>query len=128
MTDNEIIKEATEAYEQNLSASVYVGDLLRIIKQRGAEISVKNKLLDKAEAEIERLSDKNRKCIYLSDDETTEFCVDGACPKFKTEAMIKAETINAVICRLDKKMQWQSYANWTIVRGFLANIKKEMTE
>ena len=38
MTDNEIIKEATEAYEQNLSASAYIGDLLRIIKERGAEI------------------------------------------------------------------------------------------
>ena len=36
--DEEIILEATEAYEKNLSAGCYVGDLLRIIKSQKAEI------------------------------------------------------------------------------------------
>jgi hypothetical protein len=54
------------------------------------------KKISEQQAEIERLQDRNNKCIYLSDNETTEFCVDGACPKFKTEEMIKAEVINAI--------------------------------
>ncbi len=44
--------------------------------------------INRQKAEIERLQDRNRKCIYLSDEETTEYCVDGPCPKFKTEAQI----------------------------------------
>lgn len=38
MTDNEIIQEATEAIGKNLNAGCYVGDLLRIIKEKKAEI------------------------------------------------------------------------------------------
>ena len=38
MTDNDIIQEATEATEKNLNAGCYVGDLLRIIKEKNAEI------------------------------------------------------------------------------------------
>jgi peptidoglycan hydrolase CwlO-like protein len=38
LTDNEIIKEATEAYNQNLGAGCYVGDLLKIIKHQQMEI------------------------------------------------------------------------------------------
>lgn len=40
-------------------------------------------------AENERLI--SGKCVYLSDDETTEYCVEGICPKYKTETQIKAE-------------------------------------
>lgn len=38
MTDNEIIKEATEAYRQDLDAGCYVGDLLGIITRKNEEI------------------------------------------------------------------------------------------
>jgi hypothetical protein len=38
MTDNEIIREATEALEKNLNAGCYVGELLRIIKKQKSEI------------------------------------------------------------------------------------------
>ena len=34
-------------------------------------------------AEIKRLT--SGKCVYLSDDETTEYCVEGPCPKYNTE-------------------------------------------
>lgn len=40
---------------------------------------------------IKRLADRNRKCIYLSDEETTQYCVDAICTKFKTEEQIKSE-------------------------------------
>lgn len=46
MTDNEIIKEATEAYNQNLGAGCYVGDLLGIISRQNAEIERLQKDLD----------------------------------------------------------------------------------
>lgn len=46
MNDNEIIKEATEALEQNLGAGSYVGDLLNIINRLQAENERLTKLLD----------------------------------------------------------------------------------
>ena len=52
-------------------------------------IQYADKELKKAEAENKRLI--SGKCVYLSDDETTEYCVEGICPKYKTEAQIKAE-------------------------------------
>ena len=54
MTDNDIIQEATEAIEKNLNAGCYVGDLLRIIKEKNAE--------------IERLQKQLKEGIDLSDD------------------------------------------------------------
>ena len=39
MTDIEIIKEATEAYNQNLGTGAYTGDLLNIIKRQTTEIN-----------------------------------------------------------------------------------------
>lgn len=48
-------------------------------------------LINRQMQEIDRLSDRNHKCVYLSDDETTEFCVDGPCPEFKTVGQIKSE-------------------------------------
>ncbi len=59
------------------------------------------KVLAEKTAEIERLIDNlNNKCAYLSDDETTEYCVDGPCPKFKTEAQIRTEAIKEFAERL----------------------------
>ena len=58
------------------------------------------KELQTAKKEIERLSDRSHKCIYLSDDETTEYCVDGPCPKFKTEEQIKVEAFEEFAKRL----------------------------
>ena len=50
LTDAEIIKEATEVYNQNLNAGCYVGVLLRIINRQEQE-------LRKCE-NVERLADK----------------------------------------------------------------------
>jgi len=60
--DEEIILEATEAYEKNLSAGCYVGDLLRIIKSQKATIERQCEaiqqgyvLANEQKTEIERL-------------------------------------------------------------------------
>lgn len=42
MNSEQIIQEATEAIEKNLNAGCYVGDLLRIIKEKNAEIEKLN--------------------------------------------------------------------------------------
>lgn len=74
MTDNEIIKEATESYEQDLDAGCYVGDLLRIINRLEADVMAKEmeyndmleqrnsveRCLETAKAEVERLKEENQ--------------------------------------------------------------------
>ena len=68
MSDEDIIREATEAYERNLGAGCYVGSLLRIIKSKNTEIDIlirkKEALRDEIaeqQAEIERLREENTK-------------------------------------------------------------------
>lgn len=78
-------------------------DALDLINRQKRNLKVLKNRCDNAKAEIERLSDRNHKCIYLSDDETTEYCVDGPCPKFKTETEIKAEAIKEFVERLKGK-------------------------
>jgi hypothetical protein len=101
MTDNEIIKALSICYDYNSSDGCekcpYYGKWLSC-----GELKAKDALdlINRQKAEIERLSDRNHKCIYLSDDETTEYCVDGPCPKFKTEAQIKAEAVKEFAERL----------------------------
>jgi hypothetical protein len=84
-----------------------VEDALDLINRQKAELENQNLEIDilirKKEtlrdeisalsAEVERLKDRNRKCIYLSDEETSEHCVDSICPKFITEEQIKSEAI-----------------------------------
>ena len=62
MSDTEIIKEATEAYNQNLNAGCYVGDLLGIINRQEQEkqnLEIELKAMRGAansyKAEVERL-------------------------------------------------------------------------
>ena len=87
-------------------------------------------IINRQKAEIERLQDRNNKCIYLSDDETTEFCVDGACPKYKTEAMIKAEAIKEFAERLKCRSHRFKTADGIFVDciplGYIDNLVKEM--
>lgn len=100
MTDNEIIQEATEAVEKNLNAGVYVGDLLRIIKEKNAEVEKLNVELvgmrgacesykihyDNAQAEIERL--QNDRIVIQLDDEIL-------LKDFKTEVKKEINTIKS---------------------------------
>ena len=85
----EELKETTEKF--NCQQYVYA-DLSDIIRDKNAE--------------IERLSDRNHKCLYLSDDETTEYCVDGPCPNYKTEAKIRTEAIKEFAERLKEKSEY----------------------
>lgn len=83
-----------------------VAEQEEVIKVRGenSALQLKNSMLQHKNIElqhkIDELQDRNRKCIYLSDDETTEYCVDAICPQFKTEGQIKAEAIKEFAERL----------------------------
>lgn len=88
MTYKEILEEFTSIINvAKFVDSDYATSPLRVEVLEEA-VSLYNLLNE----EIGRLADRNHKCIYLSDDETTNYCVDGPCPKFKTEAQIRAET------------------------------------
>lgn len=63
-------------------------------------IKQQQETINRQQAEIERLSDRNHKCIYLSDEESIEYCVDGPCPNFKIESQIKAEAVKEFAERL----------------------------
>ena len=106
MIDNEIIKAlecCIPSYHKNCNECVYS-------KNKSAGLSVKVcsedmrsdalDLIKRQKAEIERLT--SGKCVYLSDDETTEYCVEGPCPYYKTEAQIRAEAIKEFAERLKK--------------------------
>mgnify|MGYP003520110880 CR=1 FL=1 len=91
MTDNEIIKAA----ECCVFGESCEGCPLEFKDCANIDVSkLTLDLINRQKAEIERLNDNLiNKCIYLSDDETTEYCVNGPCPKFKTEAQITAEAV-----------------------------------
>ena len=55
-------------------------------------------LITRQKADIKKLT--SGKCVYLSDDETTEYCVEGPCPNYKTEAQIKVEAYKEFAERL----------------------------
>ncbi len=84
-------------------------------------------LINRQKAEIERLADRSHKCIYLSDEESMEYCVDGPCPHYKTEAKIKAEAIKEFAERLKKR--YSSIPMWgTVAVAFMEDVIKEVTE
>ena len=89
MTDNEI---TIKALKEIMELMLCEGGL-----QMASTISHALGLINRLQAENERLS--SGKCVYLSDDETTEYCVEGICPKYKTEAKIKAEVLSEVNAR-----------------------------
>lgn len=81
-------------------------------------------------AEIERLADRSHKCIYLSDEESMEYCVDGPCPHYKTEAKIRAEAIKEFAERLKDKARMPIgtlYGKMVYVED-IDNLVAEMTE
>lgn len=84
------------------------------------------KELQTAKEEIERLSDRNHKCIYLSDDETTEYCVDGPCPKFKTEAQIKSEATKELLDKIEKQAIPNEDDVYWVELDDIYNLVKEM--
>lgn len=86
---------------------------------------------NRQKAEIKRLT--SGKCVYLSDDETTEYCVEGPCPKYKTEEQIKAEAVKEFAKRLKdyyikNKRYDRPYAHTMIclLFGLIDDIVKEM--
>lgn len=95
-------------------------------------------------AEIERLADRSHKCIYLSDEESMEYCVDGPCPHYEAKAKVKAEAIKEFAGKLKEtpielglpllglltKSEIEGYFNRTLlqVRDAIDNLVAEMTE
>lgn len=99
MSDKEIIKglECCQTeYCRNCKECPYDKFKSHSISSVSCESRLREDLLhfvNRQNAEIDRLADRSHKCIYLSDEETTEYCVDGPCPKFKTEEQIRAEAV-----------------------------------
>ena len=83
LTDEQIIQEATEAVEKNLNAGCYVGDLLRIIKEKKAEIERLKHILVNFMVEIEDWE-------YKYNIDTSNI------PKIAILGMEKAENIKAI--------------------------------
>ncbi|MBR3819634.1 MAG: hypothetical protein IKJ41_10905 [Clostridia bacterium] len=91
-----------------------------------AQETLQKALAEKA-AEVERLNDNLiNKCIYLSDDETTEYCVDGPCPNFKTEAEIKAEAIKELLDKIEKQAIPNEDDVYWVELDDIYNLVKEM--
>lgn len=132
MTYNEVVKYLEkEIKDRKLGYEYFLGqghypdeDKLKNI----ANIQAVLDFINRQNAEVERLADRNHKCIYLSDDETTEFCVDGPCPKFKTEKQIRAEAIKEFAERVKKAMRTGALQRDKTNRAIIDNIVKEMTE
>ena len=105
--------------------------LQKALAEKNEEFENQSQNFKTAREEIERLSDRNHKCIYLSDDETTEYCVDGPCPKFKTESKIKAEAIKEFAEFLKNKAtaihkSIDGNYLYEISNNFIDNLVKEM--
>ena len=99
LTDNEIKKEFETLIRcANFVGSDYVTSPLEL-KYLLSALDLINHL----QAEVERLT--SGKCVYLSDDETTEYCVEGPCPKYKTETQIKAEAYKEFAERFNKEAE-----------------------
>ena len=137
MTDNEIVKEVTEAYNQNLDAGCYVGDLLGIInrtkeKERHYRQKAQNQreiinaLQDKItrqKAEIERLQayhDDMESAIY-------QFREDHAKVKF-FKGEIKAEAIKEFAERLHGKAKARQVGDRFVYGITLDDINKTKEE
>ena len=139
MTYKEILEEFTSIINvAKFVDSDYATSPLRVEVLEEA-VSLYNLLNE----EIGRLADRNHKCIYLSDDETTNYCVDGPCPKFKTEAQIRAEAVKEFAEELKKDISWhrtEMYMNglkgtprtheitYECVEEYIDNLVKEFTE
>lgn len=97
MADNEIIK----ALENEIRSTEYVdseycdGVDLTLIKSAVA-------LINCQKSEIERLKECP-KCIYEYDGNTTEYCIQGPCPNFKTVEQIKSEAYKEFAEKLKKR-------------------------
>ena len=127
MTYKEILEEFTSIINvAKFVDSDYATSPLRVEVLEEA-VSLYNRLNE----EIGRLADRNHKCIYLSDEETTNYCVDGPCPKFKTEAQIRAEAIKEFAERL-KELKAQIFfddgSQRVVYLSDIDNLVKEFTE
>lgn len=80
-------------------------------------------LINSQKALIKRLT--SGKCVYLSDDETTEYCVEGPCPNYKTEAEIKAEAYKEFAEKV-KQGFFSNSEQDVLICGVVDNILKEM--
>ena len=103
MTDNEIIKEATEAYRQDLDAGCYVGDLLGIITRKNEEIERITLEYAGFQAGVKHFADIGKMYSEIRAEAIKEFA-----------AMLK----NSMVIKLDRKFYFP----------IIDNLVKEMTE
>ena len=130
MTDAEIIKaletcigpEAVKLYICNIESEISIITVAEITD-----------LIKRQQAEIEILESHSGKCIYLSDDSITHYCVEAICPKFKTEKQIKDEAVKEFAERFLKKVHDNHYVlkdaiNSTDYGMFTAGIEQAVNE
>ena len=120
MTDSEVVK-ALECCANNPNDCVCYESKCPLFGQKCIDILSKNALdlITRQKAVIKNLT--SGKCVYLSDDETTEYCVEGPCPNYKTEAQIKVEAYKEFAERLKEWFRKESE-----VYKLIDNLLKEL--
>ena len=123
MTDSEIIKALecckgadTDCWECELF------DCCKVTVQEIMQNALD--LINRQQALIKRLT--SGKCVYLSDDEITEYCVEGPCPNYKTEAEIKAEAYKEFAERLKESAFTINQCEEILFKENIDNLLKEM--
>lgn len=85
-------------------------------------------LINRQKAEIERLKECP-KCVYEYDGEVMEYCVQGACPNFKTVEQIKSEAYKEFAEKLKKDLFYRcgdiDYSETCDLRKLIDNLLKE---
>ena len=135
MTDNDIIKALECCSKAKLNddcrklkcpffdAAI---DMCGVLNSEQVLIANALDLINRLIAEIKKLT--SGKCVYLSDDETTEYCVEGPCPNYKTVAQIKAEAITEFAERLDLRVEGIPWCECKPVQNAIDELAKEMKE
>lgn len=81
-------------------------------------------LIKSQKAEIERLKECP-KCVYEYDGEVTEYCVQGACPNFKTVKQIKAEAYKEFAEKVNEEIKKAYNNNSGVLREHLEKHKEK---
>lgn len=97
--DSQEIKDAIEEAMRKGCKNIIAPFEVRCI------IEAQQETINRQKAEIKGLT--SGKCVYLSDDEDTEYCVEGPCPNYKTEEQIKAEAFKEFAERLQDRCNKQ---------------------
>ena len=80
-----LIADHEECYEVVVQCSGRSEYIEKMIESLKATLD----LINRQKADIKKLT--SGKCVYLSDDETTEYCVEGPCPNYRPKHKSKSK-------------------------------------